>query len=170
MSSINHHNIINQWHKTFDERSFEDLLLKPSPTSWSLGQLGMHLVESSRWHLKQVEICLNSDDHADGEMTSNGKAMFAQGAFPDQLIEGPPSNAVTPQPQSKEALLQLLADLQRDLEAIGKKIAVSTSRGKTKHPSLHYFNAREWFQFIDMHLRHHLRQRSRIEAFLNMQK
>ena len=27
--------------------------------------------------------------------------------------------------------------------------------GKTKHPGLNYFTAKEWLQFAEMHLRHH---------------
>jgi hypothetical protein len=34
---------------------------------------------------------------------------------------------------------------------------------KNKHPGLDYFNANEWLQFAEMHLRHHLRQKKRID-------
>ena len=38
--------------------------------------------------------------------------------------------------------------------------------GKAKHPGLNYLNASEWLQFADMHMRHHLRQKKRIDDFL----
>jgi hypothetical protein len=40
------------------------------------------------------------------------------------------------------------------------------STGKSRHPGLGYFNAGEWLRFIEMHMRHHLRQKERIDAFL----
>ena len=49
------------------------------------------------------------------------------------------------------------------------QIANSKSKGKTKHPGLNYFNANEWLQFAEMHLRHHLKQEKRIEEFLKLQ-
>ena len=41
-------------------------------------------------------------------------------------------------------------------------------KGKTKHPGLGYFSAEEWLQFAEMHFRHHLRQKKRIDEFLKM--
>ena len=47
------------------------------------------------------------------------------------------------------------------------QIENNKSRGKTKHPGFNYFNAIEWLQFAEMHLRHHLKQKERIEKNLN---
>jgi hypothetical protein len=49
------------------------------------------------------------------------------------------------------------------------KITESPFGGKTKHPGLGYFSAHEWLQFADMHFRHHLRQKKRIDDFLERQ-
>jgi hypothetical protein len=38
--------------------------------------------------------------------------------------------------------------------------------GKTKYPGLNYFTAKEWLQFAGIHLRHHLKQKKRIDDFL----
>jgi hypothetical protein len=47
-------------------------------------------------------------------------------------------------------------------------ILKSPFHGKTKHPGLGFFNANEWLQFAEMHLRHHLKQKERIEEFLKI--
>lgn len=47
-------------------------------------------------------------------------------------------------------------------------ISKSPFKGKTKHPGLDYFSAIEWLQFAEMHLRHHLRQKKRIDHFLKI--
>ncbi|MBA4056385.1 MAG: hypothetical protein C0490_16845, partial [Marivirga sp.] len=84
----------------------------------------------------------------------------------DEIIEGPPSNANTPQANSKPELIQLLRKLKKDLSDVKFLISKTASTGKTKHPGLHYLTASEWYQFAEMHFRHHLRQKKRIEAHL----
>jgi len=44
----------------------------------------------------------------------------------------------------------------------------SSFHGKSKHPGLGFFSASEWFQFAEMHLRHHLKQKERIDRFLQI--
>jgi hypothetical protein len=157
---------VDIWIKAVEQNNFDQICTKPSPTSWSLGQVCMHLIEATHYYLEQTNVCLSSNDHVLEEMTPEAKTMFRNNEFPDELIEGPPSNANTPQPESKEELLHSLLKLKEEINRVAILISTSTSKGKTKHPGLHYFNAKEWLQFADMHLRHHVRQKKRIDAFL----
>jgi len=52
------------------------------------------------------------------------------------------------------------------MNALAALIPASDFKGKTKHPGLLYFNAGEWLQFATIHLRHHLRQKKRIDTLL----
>jgi len=166
MSSENSNHTIDLWIQAVEQNTFEQICVKPSPTSWSLGQVCMHLIGETSYYLKQIHICLSTNDNANKEMTAHAKSMIRNNEFPDELIEGPPSNANTPQPLSKEELLNALLKLKDKLNQAATLIPTSSSVGKTKHPGLHYFNAKEWLQFADMHMRHHLRQKKRIEEFL----
>jgi hypothetical protein len=159
---------LDLWIKAVEQNNFDRICAKPAPTSWSLGQVCKHLIDATSYYLQQATICLTTSDHPDEEMTPNAKTMFRNNEFPDELIEGPTTNADTPQPDSKEELLHKLLKLKEELNQVAGLISTSTSNGKTKHPGLHYFNAMEWFQFADMHLRHHLRQKKRIEEFLKI--
>jgi protein associated with RNAse G/E len=49
-----------------------------------------------------------------------------------------------------------LLELKAEINNVAMLISTNTSQGKTKHPGLHYFNAKEWFQFAEMHVRHQL--------------
>jgi hypothetical protein len=49
---------------------------------------------------------------------------------------------------------------------VDARISASSVQGKAMHPGLHYLSAREWLQFSEMHFRHHLRQKERLDAFL----
>jgi hypothetical protein len=73
---------------------------------------------------------------------------------------------MTPQPTSKEDLKKGMLQLKREGSRLGEMTLASGRTGKTQHPGLRYLNAQEWFQFAEMHMRHHFRQKSRIDAFL----
>lgn len=157
--------IINTWISELEHYSFARLCIKPN-NSWSLGQLYMHLVADTNFYIEQAKACLNSSEHLTEEALPFAKKMFLNNDFPDAIIEGAPSNAYIPQPESKEQLMKDLLNLKEEINQVGVLVSQTTVRGKTKHPGLGYFSAEEWLQFAGMHFRHHLRQKKRIDAFL----
>ncbi len=165
VTSIYH--TIDIWIEAIQQKKISQLCFQPPNNSWSPGQVGMHLIKATGFYLQQIEICISTNDNADKDMLPAAKQLFQNNELPDVLIEGPLTNATTPQPASKEALLQGLTDLKEKIKTLEIVIATSSYKGKTKHPGLHYFTAKEWLQFADMHLRHHLRQLKRIETFLD---
>lgn len=74
---------------------------------------------------------------------------------------------VPKQPRDIEEIMQGFSEIRKQLLDISPRIASSPFNGKTKHPGFGYLNAAEWVQVIDMHFRHHLRQKRRLEEFLN---
>ena len=154
------------WIQALAQYNFAQLYIKPSPESWSLGQVYMHLIDNTDYFIKQIKICLSTNDHAMEEASDGAKAMFLQNCFPDEMLDGPPSNTHTPQPDSKERLMVDLMNLKDEITGVEILISNSACKGKTKHPGLQFFNANEWLQFAEMHLRHHLRQKKRIDSFL----
>ena len=166
MISKDFNHTIDSWIKELEKRDFIKICTKPSPTCWSLDQVCMHLIEANNYFLEQAAICLATNDNVMKEMTSDARTMFQNNEFPDKIIQGP-SNNDTPQPESKEKLLKDLLKLKTQINSVENLISASSLKGKSKHPGLGYFNAREWLQFAYMHLRHHARQKRRIEAFLN---
>ena len=157
---------IDSWINALDHYSFDQLCMQPAPGSWSLGQVYMHLIDATGYFITQVNTCLSNNDNMTESASPAAIRMFSNNEFPDKILEGPPSNALTPQPVSKQQLLTGLLNLQDEITAISIRISESPSKGKTKHPGLHYFNAREWLQFAEMHFRHHVRQKQRIDDYL----
>lgn len=168
MTSEDIKNTIDIWVKDIEQYSFEQLCTKPSRNSWSLGQVCIHLIDSTNYFLEQIAICLSNNENASEEMTENAKTMFLNNEFPNDLIEGPSSNNNTSQPISKEEILSSLAKIRETIIYYETQIINSKFYGKTKHPGLNYFNAIEWLQFTEMHHRHHLRQRDRIKTCLKL--
>jgi hypothetical protein len=166
MSTISFTHTIDYWLKQLDHYNFTQLCIRPSPNSWSLGQVYKHILSESDFFLEQAEICLYCNDNFNEKMSATAKSMLRNNEFPDELIEGPPSNIDTPQPSCKEELFRDLLNLKSNIIRMGELISESPFKGKTKHPGLQYFNAQEWLQFAEMHCRHHLRQKQRIDDFL----
>ena len=100
------------------------------------------------------------------EMTTEGKQMFRNNSFPDKRLLGGPSNSKMPQPVNKEELVEEFMDLRRAMNEAALLMKETVHNGKAKHPGLGYLNASEWLQFADMHMRHHLRQKKRVDEFL----
>lgn len=157
---------IGKWIGWLRDYSFEMLCREPEPASWSLGQVYVHIIDNTKYFVEQVKECSLNNVNGEKDMHEHAKAMFRNNAFPDMLIEGPPSNLNVRQPQSKEELLQGLLLIKQDADKLMAVLNFSVPGGKTRHPGLLYFNALEWLQFADMHMRHHFRQKKRIDELL----
>lgn len=142
------------------------LCTKPSEDRWSIGQVYIHLIEETNYYLKQIKICVSNNINIDEEATPDGQAMFLNNDFPDKVITGEQSHCMMRQPLSKEQLKTGLLNLKQKINALGSLTSKSRFKGKTQHPGLGYFSGKEWLQFAEMHFRHHLRQKKRIDEFL----
>src|SRR5688572_21882595 len=111
---------IERFYRTFDiwtaalqHHSIDDLTTKPAPTSWSMGQLFNHLISETQFYISRIEVCAVTNRNSDKEMTSEGKEMFLNNSFPDERLQGAPSNSRILQPKNKEELVEEFIDLGR---------------------------------------------------------
>ena len=170
MTIENFNATIDIWINALEDYDYDQLTAQPSPTSWSIGQVYMHLLDDTSYYIEQIQICVTNNDHINDQATPEGKVMLLNNDFPDEILEGSPANADMPQPESKERLMEDLLNLKTTMNNAATLISESPFRGKTKHPGLDYFSADEWLQFAEMHLRHHFRQKKRIDSFLERVK
>jgi len=166
IKAFNH--TIDIWISALEQYSFIQLCTKPSSTTWSIGQVYMHLLDDTQFYIDQIKVCLATNDHSSENASPHGKTMLLNNDFPNEILEGAPSNAYIPQPHSKEKLMNDVLNLKVEMNKVAVMISESSFSGKAKHPGLNYFSAKEWVQFADMHFRHHLRQKKRIDDFLKM--
>ncbi len=157
---------IDSWIIALDRYSFVELCTQPSLSSWSIGQLYLHLIGDTGFYIEQIEKCLQSVENVDEQPNENGTAMLAANAFPDIKIVGHPSNADIPQPANIGHVKTDLLAIRKTLNELYLLSARQSAQGKSKHPGLGYLSASQWLQFTDMHFRHHLRQKERIDNFL----
>lgn len=160
---------IDKWIDLANKYSLNTLLKKPSDGSWSLGQVAMHIDAETNFYITQIETCLHSNEKSTESMTDDAKTMFEHNSFPNIKIRRDDTlSQHYPQPESKNDLYNRMNKLKERLNSLIIKIEASNSEGKTMHPELGYFNAEQWLQFAEMHMRHHLRQKARIETELNL--
>jgi hypothetical protein len=162
----NFNNTIDLWIDALEQYTFRQLCARPALGSWSMGQLYTHLIDDTNYYIEQIKICLATNDNANEEASPFAKMLFLNNCFPDTIIEGSPSNALILQPASKKVLVDGLLNIKAEISTLCTLISTSKFKGKTKHPGLSYFSAREWLQFADIHFRHHLRQKQKIDDFL----
>ncbi|WP_438434041.1 DinB family protein [Gorillibacterium sp. sgz500922] len=162
--------------------SLDQLLWKPAEDEWSLGQMYMHLIRSAQFmQLRNAALCLEpggSPEVAHTGKTKPGEVLFKTGSFPPERIRVAPSPQYTPpQPESKEQLVDGLRDTLRRMVEIEPRIAsefdpviqVRREAGKeivrntVLHPRFGGLNAWEWFRLVEMHYRHHLLQKRRLD-------
>ncbi|WP_138754646.1 DinB family protein [Paenibacillus sinopodophylli] len=175
-------NTVSGYIRELDRFDLEQLLWKPATDEWSLGQMYMHLILSAQFmQLRNVALCLAPDGgpiFSSIGKTKQGEELFTTGSFPPDRIKVPPSPQYTPpQPESKEQLVNGLKDTVRRMVEIEPAVAsafnqTTQARSETGneivqqrvvHPRLGGLHAFEWFCLIEMHYRHHLLQKKRLD-------
>jgi hypothetical protein len=152
-----------QWITWLDDSTFTELLRKPRPGAWSLGQMYVHLFLSTEHFINQAKLAAATRDNRDEPMHENARSMFDRNSFPPRILEGPDNDSNISQPGSKEEIAVRLTRIREVINSEMIAAVLSGSGGKTRHPGLLYFSGPEWLQFAEMHLRHHFLQRQRIK-------
>jgi hypothetical protein len=157
--------IYTTWHRDLTQYTEANLLQKATSDSWTLGQVYNHLISSTlNFHLRQVAACSASDENSTKRKNFKGFLAYnILNGFPPIKIKVPPSDIYTPkQPSTKEEISKNLETVKLAMMETLDKLN-TTHKGKTAHPGFSYINAQEWYRMVEMHWRHHLRQKKEIE-------
>ena len=157
---------IDYWIEEYKRYDFEKILRKPSENEWSMGQVGIHLWMSAKgFFFKNAEKCLSKDGTEKGKSKKfAAHLIFTFKMLPPVKYEMPKQVAVVPkQPESKEQLIGKLEEIKRMSADYIHRIPQSDPELKTKHPFLGWLNTAEWITLCNIHCRHHVRQKKRIE-------
>jgi len=157
---------IDYWIDEYKRYDWDKIQMKPAENSWSLGQIGIHLWMSSKnFFFKNAEKCLNKEGVERGKGRKFGASLiFTFKTLPPVRYEMPAQVSVQPkQPESKEQLIAKLEDIKAQASAYIKRIPDSDPDLKIKHPFLGWLNTAEWITLCNIHFRHHMRQKARLE-------
>ncbi|WP_175499686.1 DinB family protein [Algoriphagus aquimarinus] len=159
---------IDNWLNELDSVSINRLSEKPYGTGWSIGQLYRHIIEESNWYNSQIEISLTDDTNSTIPTTEDARILLERGSFENKSFQGDPLiHENIEQPSSIAEIKFDLEFLKTYTNKLWDRMNNTSSYGKSEHPGIGYLNCFEWLQYSEMHMRHHLEQRKRIELYLD---
>jgi hypothetical protein len=145
-----------------------DFAQKYDADTWSLAQMYEHICGSSKvFFMANTLRCLEQrKGQIGGEKSDYGIKLFNAGSFPNIKIKMPASiNA--PELVGREIAVYK-TEIQEVLDSASKlaNALVNDKREyKTGHPAFGFLDGVEWFQMLEMHVRHHLTQKAELESF-----
>lgn len=171
MEIDNFNRTIDIWLNELNSYTLNQLLLKPDGKSWSLGQLYNHIVEETNWYNGQILIALTDKENSKVATLERTRILMNRGSFENKLFKGDPSIAENmEQPKSVEDIKLDLEKLKTSTNQLFSKVNKTSINGKSEHPGMGFMNCSEWLRYSEMHMRHHLKQKARIDNFLMNQK
>ena len=163
--------IMQSYIDALDRYSDEQFMAKPDEAEWSLGQMYQHLYEANTYFfLANVKRCLEKrKGQRGGEMTAAGDNVYEHNSFPPIKIKRPAApNTPEPIAQDREIYKALYAQTLSDGLAWAEALAQDDGDYKTEHFRFGWLNGAEWLQGLEIHARHHLRQRQERETWLGV--
>jgi hypothetical protein len=159
--------VIETYKSDLQNYSLEQLRYISAEGVWSIGQMYDHVILVAHEYLDNVETCEKEKKEQMLGKTEFGEHLFQIGGFPpikiklpDELNE-PPNNL-----DSREKLAIRLDEVMKRLRQLDIKIESINPNYKVQHGGFGWLNARDWYDLVGMHFRHHLRQKSELEQNL----
>jgi hypothetical protein len=142
---------------------------KINDSEWTIGQLYNHLIYNTyNFHLRQIEHCLLHVHGAEkGKKNIRGRFLFFLKRFPFWKIKGERGLETIPdQPENPVKAKDEFYKFMKVVQKTAKRLESATMDYKTPHPDFGMLNALEWLRLLEMHFRHHIRQKKRLDVTL----
>lgn len=141
----------------------EDFQLSPPMGGWSYSEVYSHIFDSSLLSVMALNNCLKGEGEYKATLFGVKLVLFFGSFPPGQKYKVPQRLAERVKKIGTTAAQQLLTDFELQLGKTYPQLNQANPKVKVKHPRLGYLNAKQWFRFIEIHLKHHLKQLKRIE-------
>ena len=154
---------------SLDQYSDGQFSYKENSETWSLAQMYEHLCMSSKkFFLANTKRCLEKRNGEEGgEKNKSGEGVFKYGGFPKMKFKMPEAMAaIELVGKSREEYKTEINEILDSAEKFIDFVDADSGTYKTFHPVLGMLNAKEWFQNLEMHTRHHLHQKAELEALV----
>lgn len=135
----------------------------PPINGWSYSEVYAHIFDSSLLSITALQHCIANK----GEDKSTAfvvKVILFLGFLPPAKKYKVPKRLMDRVKKiSKAEAFDFIHQFEKELAEVYGLVASANKKSKIKHPRLGYLNAEQWFRFIEIHLKHHLKQLGRIE-------
>ncbi|MCJ8007085.1 DinB family protein [Lederbergia wuyishanensis] len=159
--------LINTYKNELQKYSLEQLRYISEEGVWSIGQMYDHLILVAHEYLDNMETCAISNDEQPLGKTEFGEHLFKNGGFPPIKIKLP--DELNAPPNNSDSKDELISRMEQVILRLGKwesKVDNINPNYKVEHGGFGWLNAREWYDLVGMHFRHHLRQKDELEQRL----
>ncbi len=159
--------LIETYKSYLQNYSLEQLRYITTEGVWSIGQMYDHLILVALEYLDNVETCGAAKEEQTLGKTEFGEQLFKIGGFPPIKIKLPAELNTPPSNSDRiEDLMSRLDQVIQKLRQWESKVDGINPNYKVKHGGFGWLNAREWYDLVSMHFRHHLRQKHELEQKL----
>jgi len=158
--------IIEAYKNDLQNYTLEQLQYKSEEGKWSVGTMYNHLIDVALEYLQHVETCAAASVEQSLGKTDAGEQLYELGGFPPIKIKLPDALDTPSNPGSKEQLADGIVHIMQKVAEWAGKVDAINPNYKVKHDGFGWLNAREWYELIGMHFRHHLRQKAELDQKL----
>jgi len=150
--------------------SGQEFAQSPGADEWSLAQVYHHIATVTDQCLAYALQC--AEGKAKNKPVAIGPAIFSMmGSFPPvkikvKKIPGGVKHIYMPQNITKEQAVKGLEESIEKMEKARPAIQKASKSQRIEHWAGGWFNAAQWYHSAEMHIRHHLRQKKRIDKVL----
>ncbi|HWY10955.1 MAG TPA: DinB family protein [Bacteroidia bacterium] len=158
---------VDTWKSATEEYTEQLFELRPNEGGWSIGQVCEHLIGSTQRVFVVIDKCLAGKTNENEQKTVAGENAIKTNVLTNGKVQNPAHKENPPlQPDNRLTVREIFEDIRNNFMNVAEKVKASKATGKEKHPVLGFMNAHEWLHTIDMHWRHHIKQKENIDAFL----
>lgn len=162
---------VEKYSRLLEEISEEEFQLTPAEGVWSYSEVFSHIFKANLVSLIAAEQCINGTAEKVSTATHwMVRLILFFGRFPPGNYKVPASIADMTVKMSKEEARNLIIKFKSRLDGITPRVGRATKYHKVKHPRLGFFNAQQWFRFVEIHTVHHQKQLDRISDMLARNK
>lgn len=164
---MNGKNVLFIFKNELGNYSDEHLRYISSEGVWSLGQMFDHIILVAHEYLDSVEMCSTLNEDQSLGKSPSGEKLFVNGGFPPIKIRLPDEmNAPPNNTDSKETLKKRMEEVIERLGYWTAQLDTINPNCKVEHGGFGWLNAKEWLDLVEMHSRHHLRQKEELDSYL----
>ena len=163
----------NHWAEDLMNYEESELYLSPAVNEWCLAELYDHIMRVGRtYQLPNFHRCLNNDIVKGKPKNIKAYIIFDLNILPYRKIKMqsfPPEIVTnfTPQKRKKQALIEDFNVFIEEVKDAWKLLENFDKNKKHYHPFFGMINAKEWYALVEIHMRHHIPQKKRLEKLFH---
>jgi hypothetical protein len=160
-----------QWIDALGGYNEETFYLKPSEEDWCMSEVYDHLIKVTDKCLSNALAC--AANNGETGHSGFGPAIFSlMGSFPPvklkiKKIPARVEDIYNPNKISREQAKEGLEQALQRMKAAIPKVQQASKDHRIEHWAGGWFNGQQWYHSAEMHLKHHFRQKKRIDKFLH---